>query len=340
MKSIWKWLPLILYYQVAYAQNIGIGTSTPVANLMISTNSGFANPQLWLRQTNTADFARIRMQAGTGRYWDIAATIGANQVGDKFNFYHSVIGDLITLSGDGFVGIRNFNPIAPVTFAAAIGRKMVVYPGASGNVGLGVYNNEFRIHTDYAPADITMGYEDLQGNFTERFRFKGNGALLIGGNAGSAGQYLRSNGAGAAPSWASPAKETVSYFNQASNTSFGGTGLEFEVNGLNGTFFVSVPSTVVFGANMNIVSSNVLATSYGYAEVRVIEGISNLVATARSTGSMDPLRKTSLHPTGAIMLNPGTYTIKGYVGRLNVADLPNFSFAEAPGQIWVKVVPN
>jgi hypothetical protein len=116
--------------------------------------------------------------------------------------------------------------------------------------------------------------------------------------------------------------------------------LEVEINGLNGVFFISSPSTVVFGGNLNIVSANAIATSYGYVEIRIIEGLNNVVASARSTGSMDPLRKTSLHPTGAVVLQPGTYAMKAFFGRLNVPDLPSLSFVEAPSKVWVQVIPD
>ena len=197
-------LGFIFIYQIGVAQNVGIGTATPIANLMISSNSGFANPQLLLRQTNNADWARLRMQTGSGRYWDIASLNGASQAEDRLNLYHSIFGDVITLSGNGFVGIGTYNPLAPLTFPATTGRKIVLYPAATGNVGAGVYNNELRLHTDYEPADITLGFENLAGVFTERFRFKGNGALSVQGNSGTAGQVLSSNGANAGPVWITP----------------------------------------------------------------------------------------------------------------------------------------
>ncbi len=99
------------------------------------------------------------------------------------------------------VGIGNQNPNAPLSFPAFLGRKITLYPGATGNVGLSVHGNEFRIHTDYEPADITLGYENLAGVFTERFRFRGNGAMVVNGNSGTAGQFLSSNGNAAPPTW-------------------------------------------------------------------------------------------------------------------------------------------
>jgi len=236
------------------------------------------------------------------------------------------------------VGIGNNTPNAPLAFGATLGKKITLYPGTLGDAGFGMAGNRLQIYADNLNADVAIGY-DAAGVFNERFAFKPNGALALSGSTGTAGQYLRSNGSGAA-TWGTPAKPNVSIFNQTGNTSFNSNLLEVEINGLNGVFFISSPSTVVFGGNLNIVSANAIATSYGYVEIRIIEGLNNVVASARSTGSMDPLRKTSLHPTGAVVLQPGTYTMKAFFGRLNVPDLPSLSFVEAPSKVWVQVIPD
>ena len=236
------------------------------------------------------------------------------------------------------VGIGNNTPNAPLAFGATLGKKITLYPGTLGDAGFGMAGNRLQIYADNLNADVAIGY-DAAGVFNERFAFKPTGALALSGSTGTAGQYLRSNGSGAA-TWGTPAKPYVSIFNQTGNTSFNGNLLEVEINGLNGVFFISSPSTVVFGGNLNIVSANAIATSYGYVEIRIIEGLNNVVASARSTGSMDPLRKTSLHPTGAVVLQPGTYAMKAFFGRLNVPDLPSLSFVEAPSKVWVQVIPD
>jgi hypothetical protein len=236
------------------------------------------------------------------------------------------------------VGIGNNTPNAPLAFGATLGKKITLYPGTLGDAGFGMAGNRLQIYADNLNADVAIGY-DAAGVFNERFAFKPTGALALSGSTGTAGQYLRSNGSGAA-TWGTPAKPNVSIFNQTGNTSFNSNLLEVEINGLNGVFFISSPSTVVFGGNLNIVSANAIATSYGYVEIRIIEGLNNVVATARSTGSMDPLRKTSLHPTGAVVLQPGTYAMKAFFGRLNVPDLPSLSFVEAPSKVWVQVIPD
>jgi hypothetical protein len=116
------------------------------------------------------------------------------------------------------VGIGNNNPNAPLAFPALLGRKITLFPGGAGNVGIGVHANELRIHSDYEPADITFGYENLAGVFTERFRFKGNGAFAINGVAGSDKQVLMSNSSSSPPAWTTLGNIIQSY--TSGNTDF------------------------------------------------------------------------------------------------------------------------
>jgi hypothetical protein len=99
------------------------------------------------------------------------------------------------------VGIGNQNPNAPLAFAPALGKKITLYPGNTGDVGFGVAGNRLQIYSDNPNADVAVGY-DVAGTFIERFAFKPNGALALSGQTGSPGQVLRSNG-NAATYWSS-----------------------------------------------------------------------------------------------------------------------------------------
>lgn len=105
------------------------------------------------------------------------------------------------------VGIGNTSPNAPLSFPAALGKKITLYPGTTGDVGMAVQGNLLQIYSDHPNADIALGY-DQAGVFTERFRVKANGSLLVNGSSGNAGQVLRSNGPNASPTWIMP----VTYF--------------------------------------------------------------------------------------------------------------------------------
>lgn len=109
----------------------------------------------------------------------------------------------------GLVGIGTTTPNAPLSFAPALGKKITLYPGATGDVGMAVQGNLLQIYSDHPNADIALGY-DQAGVFTERFRVRANGVLMVNGNAGTAGQVLKSNGPSSPPVWVSPVTTFVS----------------------------------------------------------------------------------------------------------------------------------
>lgn len=71
---------------------------------------------LLLNESGSTDYARLRFtnssfnSATNNRYWDIAAKIGTSNSLDEMNFYSRQFGNVLSLSGDGKVGILTTAP--------------------------------------------------------------------------------------------------------------------------------------------------------------------------------------------------------------------------------------
>jgi len=90
----------------------------------------------------------------------------------------------LTVLRNGNVGIGILNPTRPLSFPAALGEKILLYPGGLGEVGIGVYGNELRLHADNPGSSVTFGTQDNAGTFTQSGRFQLNGGygLFVNGN--------------------------------------------------------------------------------------------------------------------------------------------------------------
>jgi hypothetical protein len=113
---------------------------------------------------------------GTGEGISSRRTAGPNQFGLDI-YASSYIRMSITNAGN--VGIGTTAPNAPLGFPATLGKKITLYPGATGDVGMAVQGNLFQIYSDNPNADIAFGY-DQAGTMTERMRVKANGNVGIG----------------------------------------------------------------------------------------------------------------------------------------------------------------
>ncbi|RYF89537.1 MAG: hypothetical protein EOO03_05805, partial [Chitinophagaceae bacterium] len=88
----------------------------------------------------------------------------------------------MTVLANGNVGIGTKSPVKPLSFPATLGEKILLYPGGSGEVGIGVYGNELRLHADNPGAAVSFGTQDNAGNFTQAGRFQVNGAYALSVN--------------------------------------------------------------------------------------------------------------------------------------------------------------
>jgi len=107
-------------YMYAAPYYVGIGTTTPDAALEINFNSSSALPHLLINEIG-ADYARLYLQnTDTTAFWAIAALPADNPANAIMNFYYPTGGNILSILGDGKVGISNTNPSVKLDVAGNV----------------------------------------------------------------------------------------------------------------------------------------------------------------------------------------------------------------------------
>jgi len=271
-----------------YSQNVGIGTTAPAGKLDIRHTSSLSSPTLLLYDNDLNNFSRLQFQNASGsKYWHIAGyldnTVNANS---RLNFYNSDAGDIMSITGDGKIGIGTTNPSVKLHIRGGATEKIKLEGSANS---IGFYNifdgsqlgllglSGFGIQlgtlptTNYPIRFYTNGNEVMTlsesgnigiNNIYPAFKLDITGSLNItnsfnvAGQPGSSGQVLTSAGAGVPPAWSDlPQPSQVSFFGYLStNTSIN----------------ASTPTTVTGfdelhddGNNFNISTGQFIAPSSG-----------------------------------------------------------------------------
>jgi hypothetical protein len=198
-----------------WAQNVGIGTTTPLTRLHVAAGDIFLGDAtgadgfiLHSRYATGYDFLQISTRTGGSFEWDKGITlvrstgnvgIGTTAPGAKLDILQSSTGDLSRIlrigAGGSTLWSLGISDVWGTYFRIAsedlINNPPFVIHKISGNVGIGTTAPAERLH--------------VEGNI----RF--SGALMPGGNAGTTGQVLVSQGAGNAPQWQDPSALTGFY---------------------------------------------------------------------------------------------------------------------------------
>ncbi len=93
---------------IAYtAGNVGIGAYTGgSARLLVASQSNITTPQLRLHETSSG-YSRLNFDngSGAGNFWAIAGLTATTRTAERLNFYNYQTGDIMSITGDGRVGI-------------------------------------------------------------------------------------------------------------------------------------------------------------------------------------------------------------------------------------------
>jgi hypothetical protein len=183
-------------------------TSNPVFYSDWTTGNGYfknrlginnVNPQFPISLDGNLGDKLSLWTDGSSTHYGFGVQSGLLQIFSKLNTDDIAFGygsssaftERMRIKGNGNVGIGISTPNSPLSFPPALGRKISLYPGATGNVGMSVLGNLFQIYSDNPIADIAFGY-DQAGAMVERMRIKGNGNVGIGNT--DPGYFLDVNG--------------------------------------------------------------------------------------------------------------------------------------------------
>lgn len=101
-----------------FAQNIGVGVAVPEAKLDIHHISTIGSPTLRLYDNSAANYTRLQFQnAGGINFWQVAGYLSNANADSRLNFYNSVSGNVMALTGDGKVGIGTISPATSLDVA-------------------------------------------------------------------------------------------------------------------------------------------------------------------------------------------------------------------------------
>jgi hypothetical protein len=99
------------------------------------------------------------------------------------------------------IGLNAGQPLRPLSFPAVLGEKILLYPGANGEVGIGVYGNELRLHADNTNAKVSFGTQTNAGVYSENakaersgnFAFSEFGSLWVNGTTYASDERFKKN---------------------------------------------------------------------------------------------------------------------------------------------------
>ena len=114
--SIRKSFLLILSLTFVFNPLIGQESGQQIDYNSFLLSGSLNGAHLLLNESGSTDYARLRFtnssfnSSTNNRYWDIAAKIGSSNNLDEMNFYSRQYGNVLSLSGDGKVGILTTSP--------------------------------------------------------------------------------------------------------------------------------------------------------------------------------------------------------------------------------------
>lgn len=122
--------------------NVGIGTMSPSTKLHVFHNSSVTSPLVLLYEAGTTDYSRLSFQNASGNtYWSIAGLNSITNANERLNFFNSTGGDIMSLTGNGRVGIGTTSPTFTLEVNSALSRTASFINTATSSDNFGVYGS-------------------------------------------------------------------------------------------------------------------------------------------------------------------------------------------------------
>ncbi len=285
-----------LLFLLSFAQNIGIGTTTPGFPMNFASTLG----------------DKVSFWGNSGNHYGIGIQSALLQI-------HSATGSDDIAFGYGssgsFTETMRIKGSGVLQFPANLGKKIILYPGGVGDAHLAVWGNEFRISSDYSGADITFGYDNRSTGFIENMRLKGNGNLGIGTN--NPGYLLDVNNRMRIASGGNPSNSAGIWFNKTDNSS------------LQAFIGIEDDSHIGFFGNNGANWKFAMNTATGALQVNGSEGATGLVLSSNGSAPASWISSTNALYNNTNCLISNTY-VNATSGGGNV-NLPDMTYSFSVG---------
>ena len=196
-QQIWSTSGNNIFYN---AGRVGIGTSSIDAEMEIFHNSSLSDPHLLLHE-NANDYARLNWQNNNGsNYWSLAAYVASNPRNDRFNVWNGSQGDILSITGDGEMGL-NVGISPKVSFHVGEDNRMLFGKDTLGNGDKLMWLPDlhaFRVGTLSSGAASTYWNRDSIGQYSfasgYNTRAQGFGATAMGRDTEATNSYAFASG--------------------------------------------------------------------------------------------------------------------------------------------------
>lgn len=164
VKAQWVTSGTNIYYDKG---NAGIGTTNPQSLLSLGTK---LNSRKLALHDNPASWFGFGIQASQMR-------LQVGNTNSKFSFFSNDITEIMTLKGNGMLGIGTTNPQTLLSLGTVANeKKLALYDNLSNWFGFGIQTNQMRLQI----GDSDDRFSFFAGNTKEIMTIKGNGKIGIG----------------------------------------------------------------------------------------------------------------------------------------------------------------